>query len=135
MLRHRGNNCNTFCGSPGKESTSNADDLGSNPGLGRSPGEGKGYPLQYSGLENSMDCIDHGVTKSWTLLSDFHFIILFDPVLNPWQESAQATFLSSLFSLYPPLPCLLDSYILDQYPPTLINPGPGTKQPWTDSTF
>ena len=42
-------------------------------GLGRSPGEGNGYPLQYSGLENSMDCIVHGVTKSWTRLSDFHF--------------------------------------------------------------
>ena len=38
-----------------------------------SPGEGKGYPLQYSGLENSMDCILYGVTKSWTQLSDFHF--------------------------------------------------------------
>ena len=43
------------------------------PGLGRSPGEGKGYPLQYSGLENSMNCIVHGVTKSWTQLSDFPF--------------------------------------------------------------
>ena len=43
------------------------------PGLGRSPGEGSGYPLQYSGLENSMDCIVHGVTKSWTSLSHFHF--------------------------------------------------------------
>ena len=41
------------------------------PGLGRSPGEGKGYPLQYSGLENSMDCIVHGVSKSLTLLSYF----------------------------------------------------------------
>ena len=41
--------------------------------LGRSPGEGKGYPLQYSGLENSMDCIVHGVTKSQTWLSDFHW--------------------------------------------------------------
>ena len=59
--------------SAGKESTCNAGDLGSIPGLGRSPGEGKGYPLQYSGLENSMDCIVHGVTKSWTRLSDFHF--------------------------------------------------------------
>ena len=48
-------------------------DLGSIPELGRSPGEGKGYPLQYSNLENSMDCILHGVTKSWTLLSNFHF--------------------------------------------------------------
>ena len=43
-------------GSAGKESTYNAGDLGSIPGLGRSPGEGNGYPLQYSGLENSMDC-------------------------------------------------------------------------------
>ena len=48
-------------------------DLGSIPGLGRSPGEGKGYPLQYSGLENSVDCIVHGVAKRWTGLSDFHF--------------------------------------------------------------
>ena len=44
-------------GSAGKESGCNAGDLGSIPGLGRSPGEGKGYPLQYSGIENSMDCI------------------------------------------------------------------------------
>ena len=47
-------------------------DLGLIPGLGRSPQEGKGYPLQYSGLENSMDCIVHGVTKNQTRLSDFH---------------------------------------------------------------
>ena len=44
----------------------NVGDLGSTPGLVRSPGEGKGYPLQYSGLESSMDCIGHGVAKSWT---------------------------------------------------------------------
>ena len=50
--------------SVGKESSYNAGDLGSIPGLGKSPGEGKSYPLQYSGLENSMDCIVHGVTKS-----------------------------------------------------------------------
>ena len=60
-------------GSAGKESACNEGDLGSTPGLGRSPGEGKGYPLQYSDLENSMDCIVHGVAKSWTRLSDFHF--------------------------------------------------------------
>ena len=54
----------------GKESTHNAEDLGSTPGLGRSPGEGKGYPLQDSGLENSMDYTVHGVTKSQTRLSD-----------------------------------------------------------------
>ena len=56
-----------------KESACNAGDLVSQPGLGRSPGEGKGYPLQYSGLENSLDCIVHGVTKSQTRPSDFHF--------------------------------------------------------------
>ena len=51
------------CGSAGKESACNAGDLGSIPRLGRSPEEGKGYPLQYSGLENSMDCIIHGGHK------------------------------------------------------------------------
>ena len=56
--------------SVGKESACNGGDLGSIPGLGRSPEEGKGYPLQYSGLENSMDCIVHEVAKSWTRLSD-----------------------------------------------------------------
>ena len=61
------------CGSAGQESACRAGDLGSIPWLGRSPGEGKRYPLQYSGLENSMDCTVHGVTKSWTWLSDFHF--------------------------------------------------------------
>ena len=60
--------------SVGKESACNARDLGSIPGLGSSPGEGKDYPLQYSGLENSMDSIVHGVAKSWTQLSNFHFI-------------------------------------------------------------
>ena len=52
--------------SVGKESACNAGDPGSIPGSGRSPGEGKGYPLQYSGLENPMGCIVHGVTKSQT---------------------------------------------------------------------
>ena len=61
------------CGSTGKESACKAGDLGSIPGLGRCPGEGKGYPLQHSGLENSMDSIIYGVTKSWTGPSDFHF--------------------------------------------------------------
>ena len=51
-------------------------DLGSIPRLGRYPGEGKGYTLQYSGLENSMDCIVHGVTKSQARLSNFHFTSL-----------------------------------------------------------
>ena len=54
------------CVPAGKESTCREGDLGLISGLGRSPGEGKGYPLQYSGLENSMECIVHAVAKSWT---------------------------------------------------------------------
>ena len=61
------------CGSAHKESACSVRDLGLNAGYGTSPGEGKGYPLQYSGLENSMDCIVHGVAKSRSRLSDFHF--------------------------------------------------------------
>ena len=60
-------------GSAGKECACSAGDLGSIPGLGRSPGEGKGYTLRYSGLENSMGCIVYGVAKSQTQLSDFPF--------------------------------------------------------------
>ena len=76
------------CGSAGTESACNAD-LGSIPGLGRTPGEGKGYPLQYSGLENSMDCIVYGVTKSrtqlWFSLSlvSPHFPLGFQILLYP----------------------------------------------------
>ena len=66
--------------SAGKESTCNAGDLGLIPGLGRSPGEGNGYPLQYSCLENPMDrgawqATVHGVTKSRTRLNDFHPLV------------------------------------------------------------
>ena len=62
-------------GSDGTESACNAGDLGSIPGLGRSTGEGNGYPLQYSGLKNPTDreawkATVHGVAKSWTQLSD-----------------------------------------------------------------
>ena len=56
-----------------KESIHNEEDLGLIPGLGRSPEEGNSYPLQYSGLENSMGCIVFGVAKSQTRLSDFYF--------------------------------------------------------------
>ena len=59
--------------SAGKESACNAGDLGLIPGLVRYPREGKGYPPQYSGLENSMASIVHGVAKNHTQLSDFHF--------------------------------------------------------------
>ena len=68
---------NTLKGFPdssvGKESACNAGDLHSVPGSGRSAGEGKGYPLQYSGLENSMDCIVHGVPKT-ERLSQPHWV-------------------------------------------------------------
>ena len=53
-------------GSAGEESTYNAGDMGSIPGSGRSPGEGKGYPCQYSGRENSMDSTVHGVAKTFS---------------------------------------------------------------------
>ena len=62
-----------LCGSACKESACNAGDLGSIPGLVRSSGERKSYLLQYFGLENSMNSIDHGVPKSQTQLSNFHF--------------------------------------------------------------
>ena len=69
-------------GSVGKESAWNAGDLGLTPGLRRSPGDGTGYPLQSSGLENSMNCVDHGVAKSQIQLSDFHFHF------KTWKESS-----------------------------------------------
>ena len=71
------------CGSAGKESACIVGELGLIPGLGRSPREGKGYPFQYSGLENSMDSIVHGVTKSQTPLSSFHFHFLSVPPGKP----------------------------------------------------
>ena len=78
--------------SVGEESAWNAGDPSLIPGLGRSTGEGKAYPLQYSGLEYSMDCIVHGVTKSQTWLSDLHFtmfyllIIIIEIFENWWDE-------------------------------------------------
>ena len=62
-------------GSAGKESACNEEDLGSIPGLGKSPGEGTSCPLQYSGLENSMDYTVYGITKNQTQLSEFHFAL------------------------------------------------------------
>ena len=85
------------CGSAGKESARddlgwiNVVDLGWIPGLGRSPGEGKGYPLQYSGLENSMDCIVRGVAKSLTRLSEFHFHFQPSAHMNCWDSESCLT--------------------------------------------
>ena len=79
-MRYDNTNLSTYQGFPdssvGKESICNVGDVGSIPELGRSPGEGKGDPLQYSGLENPMNCIVHGVAKSSTWLINFHFTLL-----------------------------------------------------------
>ena len=64
VLQGRGWLVGFLVGSAGKKSACNAGDVGSVPALGRSPGEGNSYPLQYSDLENSRDCIVHGVTKN-----------------------------------------------------------------------
>ena len=82
------------CGSTGKESACNAGDLHSVPELEKSHGKGKGYPLQYSGLENSMDCIVYGVPKSCTWLSDFHSLFL--TVAVYWESHCET--LKCLFS-------------------------------------
>ena len=80
-------------GSAGKEYACNAWDLSSIPRLGRFPGEGKGYPLQYFGLENSVDCIVHGVTKSRTWLSDFHLFLFSYKIIkiHLWSSSEVKT--------------------------------------------
>ena len=82
------------------------------PGLGRSPGEGKGYPPEYSGLENSRDCIGHGVAKSRTRLSGFHFTVKgtdsrvvlegWESFLPPAQERVQSWRGGSAVSGQPP---------------------------------
>ena len=79
-------------GSAGKEVLYNVGDLGSIPDWEDPLEKGNGYPLQYSGLENSLGCVVHGVTKSWTQLSDFHvlrFLLCFhhwDETVHFWQE-------------------------------------------------
>ena len=75
-------------------------DLGSIPGLGRSPGEGKGYPLQYSGLEISMDGMVHGITKSQTWLSIHVHSLLELPLLHPMNLVCCISFFISLKVLF-----------------------------------
>ena len=95
------------CGSAGKESSCSAGNLGLIPGLGRSSGEGNSYPLQDSGLENSMDCTVYGVAKSQTRLSDSHFTVSLrawhrgggcEYWLNKWK---QKTFLQYCLEVHP----------------------------------
>ena len=92
------------CGSAGEESACNEGNLGLIPGLGRAPGERKGYPLQYSGLENSMDSIVHGVAKSRTQLSDFH--------CNKFTSNTVFSFILQYV--------LLSTYYLPLFPPLLF---------------
>ena len=87
---------NCPCSAAGKESTCNVGDLDSFPGLGRSLGKGKGYPFQYSGLEN---CIVHEVTKSWTWLSNFHF--------RPWSIMLALFAMDFFWRRWHPTPVLL----------------------------
>ena len=100
------------CGSADKESACNAGDLGSIPGLGRSPGEGKGYPLQYSVLENSTD---RGAEHNWVTTVELVVIILiqFSSVprrvwlfVTPWVAARQA---SLSITNSPSLPKLIES--------------------------
>ena len=90
-------------GSASKESTCNVGNLGLIPELGRSPGERKGYPLQYSGLENPMDSIVHGVTKSWTQQSNCYlswdmeyYSLRSHGLYSPWNSPGQNTAVGSL---------------------------------------
>ena len=87
------------CGSAGKESVCNAGDLHLIPGLGRSPGEGKGFPLPYSGLENYMDCMVHRVVNSghdFHSLTHFLFFSLthFLETRNPFPQSSHQIYLT-----------------------------------------
>ena len=94
------------CDSAGKESACNVGDLGLIPGLGRPPGEGDGYPLQYSRLENSMGSILHGVAKSWTWLSDSH-----KHYIQKHYLLSYITVLRYLFWQYFSLECFKISYL------------------------
>ena len=86
--------------SASKESFCNVGDLGSIPGLGRSSGEENSYPLQYSGLENSMDCLVLGVTKSQAQLSDFHFHCVPDAMKSTFVCIIHLMFSETLWCTY-----------------------------------
>ena len=87
----------TWCSQKKKESTCNAGDLGSVPGLGRSPREGDGNPFRYSGLENSMGYTVHGVAKSRIRMSNFHFLGIQDTfMINLHSDSTDISNLNSV---------------------------------------
>ena len=88
--------------SANKESACNAGDLRLIPGLGRSPGEGNGSPLQYSSLENSMVCVVQGVSTSWTQLSDLHFHCLSGIYKTGGESRHPAWPTALLFHVYAP---------------------------------
>ena len=91
--------CTYFpCASAGKESACSVGDLGSIPGLGRAPGEGKGYPRQYSHLENSMDCIVRGVTKSWTQPSNSLSLSLVHAQIHNYSHTHMYTHTHTLYN-------------------------------------
>ena len=103
--------------SVGKESACNVGDLVSNPGLGRSPGEGRGYPFQYSGLKNSIDYIVPGVAKNQTLVSDFQSVNLLQ-----WSGTEPQSSLSCACASYSPsLICSSKTMEIMQYHPQQSN--------------
>ena len=92
-------------------------DLGSIPGLGRFPEEGKGYPLQYSGLKNSMGCIVHRVLKSWTCLNDFPLSLHFHFCISilkkhQWLQISKSVDFSQVFFLFFVTLSLIDQLFL-----------------------
>ena len=90
------------CGSAGKESACNVGGLGSIPELGRSSGEGNGYALQYPGLENSMDCIVHGVTRVRYHRETFSSLLLENksPVENFSNDTFKTWLIFTSFSIF-----------------------------------
>ena len=100
------------CGSAGKESACNAGDLSLIPGLGRSPGEENGYPSQYSGLENPMDCIVHGVAKNQTRLSNFHHVHIVSFFLLRSFSKSRPSHPSLLSLLFPSSHLTLMTYVM-----------------------
>ena len=87
------------CGSAGRESSCNAGNLGLIPGLGRSPGEGKGYPLQYSGMDNSINCVQsmgsQKVRHDWVTFTFY----VFDYVVINWLYAINSTTVNIFFYL------------------------------------